>query len=85
MTNEEVFLSEGAEYFGNRLIHRNQDVGVKEIGGELVLNEYGQKKVVELADITDVEVKAPKSKAKKKVEDASPSDLDELMKDDSTV
>jgi hypothetical protein len=64
MTSEELFLKEGADYFGNRLIYRNQDVGEKFPGGDLLLNDHGVEVAKVLSSITDVEAKEPKAKRK---------------------
>ena len=56
MTPEQRFLSEGADYFGNRLIYRNQDVGVLSASG-VVLTPDGEKTLAVLEAITDVEPK----------------------------
>lgn len=63
MTPEKRFLSEGAAYFGHRLIHRNQDVGVLSSEG-IVLTALGTKVLADLENITDVE---PKPIERKKV------------------
>ena len=59
MTHEERFLSEGASYFGNRLIYKNRDMGVISSSG-LVLNADGEATVAQLEQIIDVEVKPAK-------------------------
>jgi len=86
MNAEQLFLREGADYFGNRLIYRNQDVGVKSSSG-LTLNADGEAHLARLSDITDVEVK-PKAtrapKAKKAEEPAEPlaeASLEDLLGD----
>ena len=65
MTNEEILLSEGAAYFGNRLIYRGKDVGVVAPGVPLVLTSEGETVVAWLSQITDVEVKPAKTRTKK--------------------
>ena len=72
MTYEELFLSEGAEYFGNRLIYRNRDVGHKAPGGDLVLTPEGVDVHARLANITDVV-------AKDKSSSENSSGIDELL------
>lgn len=69
MTNEQIFLREGASYFGNRLIYKNKDVGVTAPGAALVLTAEGEEIMEKLRDITDVEVKPTRSK-KAKADDA---------------
>lgn len=88
---EQVFLSEGADYFGNRLIYRNVDVGYKSDSG-LSLNDHGEREFARLSSITDVEVKVvtekPAKAPKKQVakvepevpQPPEPSDLDDLLK-----
>lgn len=61
MTNEELFLKEGANYFGNRLIYKHKDVGVIAPGASLVLTAEGEDIVATLRNIEDVEVKPAKS------------------------
>ena len=81
MTAEELFLKEGASYFGNRLIYRNQDVGYKSESGLSLLPE-GEEIHKRLADITDVEVKVKPARAKKPAPavDATPeASLDDLL------
>jgi hypothetical protein len=78
MTAEQVFLREGASYFGNRLIYRSRDVGVLS-GGALVLLPEGEAIYANLADITDVEVKVKAPKAKKAAVEAPEPTLDELL------
>lgn len=63
MTPEQRFLSEGAAYFGNRLIYRNQDVGVHTAGG-MAITPDGLDALNRLEAITDVE---PKPVERKKV------------------
>lgn len=65
MTTEELFLREGAAYFGNRLIYRNMDVGVISPDAPLVLLAEGEEIHTRLSAITDVEVKIPKARSKK--------------------
>lgn len=77
MTNEELFLKEGASYFGNRLIYRNKDVGVTSPGGALMLTIEGTEIAAKLSDITDVEVKPARAK-KEKASIAEAPDLDAL-------
>ena len=71
MTTEELFLKEGAAYFGNRLIWKNKDVGVKVPGGPLVLTPEGEDIHKTLADITDVEAKPVRTKRFTKSEPAA--------------
>lgn len=80
MTPEQRFLSKGADYFGMRLIYRNQDVGIltKEglsllIPGEKLLAEW---LVVERTGgnsqpVTDVEAKPVERKRVKVIPKAS--------------
>ena len=70
MTNEELLLKEGAYYFGNRLLYKNQDVGVTAPGVGLVLLPEGEAHVARLKDITDVVAKP--SREKKAKMDATP-------------
>lgn len=79
MTDEELFLSEKADYFGNRLIWRNKDVGVKVPGGALILTPEGEEVLAQLKNITDVEVK-PAKKARKA--EGAPS-VDDLLGDNA--
>jgi hypothetical protein len=65
MTKEELLLREGAAYFGNRLIYRNQDVGVISPGAALVLTPEGEDVYKRLSNITDVEVKPARKPAVK--------------------
>ena len=58
-------MSEGAEYFGNRLIYRGKDVGVTASGAALFLTSEGEEVVAHLSKITDVEAKPAKVRAKK--------------------
>lgn len=62
MTAEELFLKEGADYFGNRLIYRNKDVGVKFPGSSMSMTPEGEEIYARLSDITDVEAKPVKPK-----------------------
>ncbi len=81
MNAEQLFLKEGADYFGNRLIYRNQDVGYKS-GSGLALNAHGESEFERLAGITDVEVKAKPARAKKAavvVDEPATASLDELL------
>lgn len=81
MTAEELFLKEGASYFGNRLIYRNQDVGYKSASGLSLLPE-GEDIYRRLADITDVEVKVKPARAKKVVEaEVTAAPLADFMED----
>ncbi len=85
MNAEQLFLSEGASYFGNRLIYKNQDIGVKSSSGLTLLPE-GEEHYTRLSGITDVEVKSVKPrapKAKKAVEDTpvEEASLDDLLSD----
>lgn len=70
MTHEAILLSEGACYFGNRLIYKNQDIGVTAPGSELVLFAEGEALLARLKDITDVVAKP--SREKKAKTDAAP-------------
>jgi hypothetical protein len=74
MTDEELFLSEKAEYFGNRLIWRHKDVGIKVPGGAMILTPEGEEVLAQLKDITDVEAK-PAKKARKAEVTANVDDL----------
>lgn len=71
MSAERLFLAEGANFFGNRLIYKNQDVGVK-MSGALTLNAFGESEYARLSDITDVVAKpkpaAPKAARAKKAD-----------------
>ncbi len=78
MTNEELLLSEGAAYFGNRLIYKNQDIGVTAPGAQLVLFPEADAILANLRNITDVEVKPARTK-KARVEDVVASNLDDLL------
>jgi len=60
--NEELLLREGANYFGNRLIYKNQDIGVTAPGAGLVLFPEGEDLVARLKDITDVVAKPARAK-----------------------
>jgi len=86
MNAEQLFLREGADYFGNRLIYRNQDVGVKSSSG-LTLNAEGDAQFARLSEITDVEVKQVKPRAPKAkkvdepVEPVSEASLEDLLSD----
>jgi hypothetical protein len=75
MTNEELLLREGAAYFGNRLLYKNQDVGVTAPGVELVLFAEGEAFVARLKDITDVVAK-PSREKKAKTDSATPVVVD---------
>jgi hypothetical protein len=71
MTNEEMLLSEGAYYFGSRMIYKNQDIGVTAPGASLVLLPEGEELVTRLSNITDVVAKpARAARTPKAVEDA---------------
>lgn len=74
MTSEELFLKEGAYYFGNRLIHKNKEVGVTAPGAALVLTPEGEAVHATLSAITDVEVK-PTKKTKVAVIETSIDDI----------
>lgn len=74
MTNEELFLREGASYFGNRLIYRNKDVGMTAPGAVLVLTPEGEEVAARLRNITDVEAKPVRTR-RLKADDAV-SDVD---------
>lgn len=76
MTHEQLFLKEGAAYFGNRLIYRGRDVGVTAPGATLVLTAEGEEIYARLSDITDVEAKPARGlrKAKADAEPAAPID-----------
>lgn len=65
MTAEDLFLKEGAYYFGNRLLHRNKDVGVKSPNAPLVLTSEGAEVYTQLQTVTDVEVKPAKPRKEK--------------------
>lgn len=86
MNAEQLFLKEGADYFGNRLIYRNQDVGFKSSSG-LSLTAHGEAEFARLSEIVDVEpkVKPAKAKPKKVAEpvDEAPEEqsLDDLLSD----
>jgi hypothetical protein len=82
MSAEQLFLREGAFYFGQRLLYRNQDVGTKSASG-LVLTSAGDEFYVKLGSVTDVEVK-PKAPRTKKgspdaVDEPAKASLDELL------
>lgn len=62
MTDEAILLSEGAYYFGNRLLYKNQDVGVTAPGAGLVLLPEGEDLVARLKNITDVVAKPTRAK-----------------------
>jgi hypothetical protein len=80
MEAEQLFINEGANYFGNRLIYKNKDVGVKTPNSALVLNLAGECEFMHLSEITDVEVKpARKKAAAKEVVLTSDDDLDALL------
>ncbi len=79
MNAEQLFLKEGADYFGNRLIYRNKDVGYKSASGLSLLPE-GEAEFARLSEITDVEVKVKPAKPKKPVVDDAPS-LEDLLAD----
>lgn len=86
MTAEATFLAEGADYFGNRLIYRNKDVGVMSASG-LVLTPEGEEIFTKLKNITDVEAKPRAARTKKpakveetvEVEEPAEASLDELL------
>lgn len=88
MTPEERFLSEGAAYFGMRLIYRNQDVGVLSSSG-LVLLDEGEKILARLENIVDVEPKQAAAKKQRVVKASATdsltpvlgADLDNLLAD----
>lgn len=82
MTDEELFLKEGAYYFGNRLIYRNQDVGITAPNASLVLTGEGEIIAARLRSIEDVEVKPAKSSKKapaKPAVEADSADIDDLL------
>lgn len=83
MTHEQLFLNEGAAYFGNRLIWKHKDVGMKLPGSALVLNLEGEDAIKRLENITDVEPKprkAAKAKAESAPVEADPAaELDDLL------
>lgn len=62
MTAEELFLKEGADYFGNRLIYRNKDVGIKFPGSSMSMTPEGEEIYARLSAVTDVEAKPAKHK-----------------------
>lgn len=78
MTPEQVFLREGAAYFGNRLIYRNKDVGLMSASG-LVLTPEGEEAHTALANITDVEVKVKPGRPKKQVETEPVASVDSMF------
>lgn len=80
MNAEQLFLAEGASYFGNRLIYRNQDVGVKSDSG-LTLLPVGEDHFARLSAITDV-VEKPKATRKPRVEKVEPEPVVEQSLDD---
>ena len=86
MTPEQRFLSEGADYFGARLIYRNQDVGVltKEglsllIPGEKLLAEWlvVERTGANSQPVTDVEPK-PVERKKVKIVPRAPASTEPL-------
>ena len=80
MTNEELFIKEGAWYHCARLIYRNQDVGVKADDGTLVLLPLGDDIISKLQNITDVEVKPAKVPRTKVAQIAAPvQDIDDIL------
>lgn len=89
MTNEQLFEREGAYTFGNRLIYKNQDVGVLAPGCALVLTAAGEEIAKNLRGITDVEPKEVKPTRAKPTKPAQPeppavqraSDLDDIDPD----
>ena len=74
MNAEQRFLSEGADYFGNRLIYKNQDVGYKSSSG-LSLNDHGEDVLKVLESITDVVPREPRKRTKVAAPSASIDDL----------
>ena len=76
MTAEELFLKEGAAYFGNRLIYKNLDVGVTAPGAALVLTAEGEDVYARLQDITDVVAKPSKKAKAASADDAAPDVAD---------
>lgn len=78
MTDEELFLKEGAEYFGNRLIYRGKDVGVTAPGAVLVLLAEGEVEIARLKDIVDVVAKPSKRAQKAQVVENSDA-IDDLL------
>jgi hypothetical protein len=78
MTQEELFISEGAWYHCARLIYRNKDVGVRAEDGTVSLLPEGEEIYARLSQITDVEVKPAKTRVKK-VEVTQVAEIDELL------
>lgn len=78
MDAEQIFLKEGASFFGNRLIYKHKDVGVKTPNSPLVLLPEGEDELKRLSEITDVEAKPARKKVKIEVA-AQDADLDELL------
>jgi len=80
MNAEQLFLKEGGNYFGNRLIYKNQDVGYKSDSG-LSLLPHGEAEFERLSSITDVEVKVKPARAKKAVAETPVEEqsLDDLL------
>ena len=82
MTHEQLFLNESAAFFGNRLIYRQKDVGMKLPGSALILNAEGEDVLKILENITDVEPKprkGAKGKTAEPVEADPASELDDLL------
>lgn len=79
MDAEKLFIAEGADYFGNRLIYKHKDVGYKSPNSPLSLTPEGQEIYEQLADITDVEAKPVKAKAAKKPVASEDTELDKLL------
>lgn len=80
MTAEERFLSEGAEYFGNRLIWKRRDVGVKTPGGSFATTPDGDDAIAELEAITDVESRPVEEAPVGRQRKADATSLDEVLK-----
>lgn len=78
MDAEQVFLKEGASFFGNRLIYKNKDVGVKTPNTPLVLTLDGEDEFRRISDITDVEAKPARRKPKQEAVSAEQI-LDDML------
>lgn len=76
---EKRFLPEGADFFGNRLIWRNRDVGMKLPGSVLVLTPEGEDVLKELENIVDVEPKPRKTNKAKAEPLPEIGELDDLL------
>ena len=79
MTDEELFLKEGADYFGNRLVWRHKDVGIKVPGGALVVTPDGEDVLARLKNIVDVEVKPARKSRKSDAPVEESSNIDALL------